>query len=194
MIAIVVTIVLVIVQTRSLKKTGSVAIAGDRAHYAADFAANIAVLVGIVAASWFNLPLADPVMGLAVALWLAWSALSVGRSAFDQLMDRELPDADRDRIRALAQNGAGTEGVSIHRLRTRAAGPIVHIQFHLDVPADISLAEAHHIMVACEERILAEFPGADVLIHPDPHGVAETHGAEFFRNSPARAEPATPAT
>ena len=49
-------------------------------------------------------------------------------------------------------------------------------------------------MVACEERILAEFPGADVLIHPDPHGVAETHGAEFFRNSPARAEPATPAT
>jgi cation diffusion facilitator family transporter len=181
-ISIVLTIMLVIVQTRSLRKTGSVAIAGDRTHYATDFAANVAVLIGVVAASWFNLPLADPVMGLAVAAWLAWSALSVGRSAFDQLMDRELPDADRDRIRALAE----TAGVTIHRLRTRAAGPIIHIQFHLDVPADISLADAHHIMVACEERILTEFPGADVLIHPDPHGVAEKHGAEFFRNSPVR--------
>jgi cation diffusion facilitator family transporter len=180
MISIALTIMLVIVQTRSLRKTGSVAIAGDRTHYATDFAANIAVLIGIAGATWLHLPLADPVMGLAVALWLAWSAVSVGRTAFDQLMDRELPDEDRDRIRALAEAG----GARIHRLRTRAAGPIIHIQFHLDVPADISLAEAHSIMVACEERILAEFPGADVLIHPDPHGVADSHGAAFFRNAP----------
>jgi cation diffusion facilitator family transporter len=187
LVSIALTAVLVIVQTRSLKKTGSVAIAGDRTHYATDFAANIAVLIGVIAASWFNLPLADPVMGLAVALWLAWSAFGVGRTAFDQLMDRELPDADRDRIRVLAETG----GVSIHRLRTRAAGPIIHIQFHLSVPANLSLVEAHTLMVACEERILAEFPGADVLIHPDPQGVAETHGSEFFRNRPTRTEPAT---
>ena len=185
-ISITLTMLLVIVQTRSLRKTGSVAIASDRTHYASDFVANIAVLIGVVAASWFNLPLADPVMGLAVAGWLAWSAISVGRTAFDQLMDRELPDVDRDRIRALAE----TDGVGIHRLRTRAAGPIIHIQFHLDVPADVSLAEAHHIMVACEERILAEFPGADILIHPDPQGVAEKHGAEFFRTPPSRPPPA----
>jgi cation diffusion facilitator family transporter len=180
---------LLVVQTRSLRKSGSVAIAGDRSHYATDFAANAAVLIGVAGASWFHLPWADPVMGLAVAAWLAWSALSVGRLAFDQLMDRELPDADRDRIRALAEAG----GVSIHRLRTRAAGPIIHIQFHLDVPADASLAEAHRIMVACEERILAEFPGADVLIHPDPHGVAESHGAAFFRDAPSRSGTIPPA-
>ena len=182
LVSIVLTLLLVIVQTQSVKKTGSVAIAGDRTHYVSDFAANLAVLVGIVGSSWLNIPLADPVMGLAIAGWLAWSAISVGRSAFDQLMDHELPDEDRNRIRALAE----TDGVSLHRLRTRAAGPIIHIQFHLNVPADISLAEAHHLMVACEERILAEFPGADILIHPDPQGVAETHGADFFRNPPAR--------
>ena len=182
-LSIVLTATLVMIQTRSVKKTGSVAIAGDRSHYAADFGANVAVLLGIAAAAWFGLPLADPVIGLAVAAWLAWSAVSVGRHAFDQLMDRELPDADRERIRTLAQN----DGVSIHRLRTRAAGPIIHIQFHLDMPADLSLAEAHTLMVACEERILAEFPGADILIHPDPHGIAERHGAEFFRGRPTAA-------
>ncbi|MBI1361907.1 MAG: cation diffusion facilitator family transporter [Alphaproteobacteria bacterium] len=183
LLSIALTATLVVIQTRSLKKTGSVAIAGDRSHYAADFGANVAVLLGVAAAAWFGLPLADPVMGLAVALWLAWSAISVGRHAFDQLMDRELPDADRDRIRALAEG----DGVSIHRLRTRAAGPIIHIQFHLDMPADLSLVEAHEKMVACEDRILAEFPGADILIHPDPQGFAEHHGADFFRGRPTAA-------
>lgn len=181
-VSILVTAALVIAQTAAVRKTGSIAVAGDRTHYISDFAANLAVLLGIAAASWFNLPMADPVMGLAVAAWLAWSAIDVGRAAFDQLMDRELPDGDRARIRALA----GCDGGGVHDLRTRAAGPIVHIQFHLDMPADMSLADAHALMVACEKRILAEFPGADILIHPDPHGIAETHGAEFFRGAPVR--------
>jgi ferrous-iron efflux pump FieF len=173
-------------QTRALRKTGSIAVAGDRAHYGADLASNLAVIGGIAAASWFDLPLADPVIGLAVAVWLAWSALGVARGAVDQLMDRELPDAARARIKALAE--AGGDDVRLHRLRTRAAGPIIHIQFHLDVPPHISVAEAHRLMAACEARILAEFPGADVLIHPDPRGEAEPHGAAFFADAAGREE------
>lgn len=186
-VSIIVTLALIYVQTQAVRKTGSVATAGDRAHYAADLAANAAVILGVVASGFMGMPIADPVIGLLIALWLAWGAFGVARDAADQLMDRELDDEARARIIKLAR---GSEpDLDVHQLRTRAAGPIVHIQFHLDLPRDISLVEAHRIMVACEERILDEFPGADILIHPDPMGV-QPHGGEFFREAPGEeAEP-----
>src|SRR5579871_6279496 len=138
--SIILTLALIAIQTRAVRKTASVAVAGDRSHYVADMASNLAVLIGIGAAAGLGWEMADPVMGLVIAAGLVWGAVQIGREAFDQLMDRELPEGDRARIRALAEAG---DDVSIHRLRTRAAGPIIHIQFHLDVPADISLIEAH---------------------------------------------------
>jgi len=93
-------------------------------------------------------------------------------------MDRELPDADRARIRALALEGG--EVLAVHDLRTRAAGPFVHIQFHADLPPDLTLRRAHAIIVAAEARIRAEFQAADIIIHPDPVDSAEPHGHDYF--------------
>lgn len=179
-ISILLTGVLIYFQTRALKQTGSVATAGDRAHYAADMGANVAVIFGVVGASYLKIPLIDPIIGLGVAVWLAFGALDVAKDAFDQLMDKELSDDARERIIELAQ-GAEKKW-KVHDLRTRAAGPIIHIQFHLDLPNIATLAEAHDIMVECEKRILSEFPGADILIHPDPQN-AEPHGAPFFQEN-----------
>ncbi|WP_018995619.1 cation diffusion facilitator family transporter [Hirschia maritima] len=178
LVSILLTLALLYFQTRALNKTGSVATAGDRAHYMADVGANIAVIVGVAGASFLKIPLIDPLVGLGVALWLAFGALDVARDAVDQLMDKELSDEARERIKFLAETG--NYELSVHGLRTRAAGPIIHIQFHLDLPETISLAEAHDIMVDCEKRILSEFPGADILIHPDPKG-SEPHGTDFFK-------------
>lgn len=179
-ISILLTGVLICFQTRALNQTGSVATAGDRAHYAADMGANVAVIFGVVGASYLKIPLIDPIIGLGVAVWLAFGALDVAKDAFDQLMDKELSDDARERIIELAQ-GAEKKW-KVHDLRTRAAGPIIHIQFHLDLPNITTLAEAHDIMVECEKRILSEFPGADILIHPDPQN-AEPHGAPFFQEN-----------
>lgn len=159
-------------QTRAVERTGSVAVAGDRAHYIADLAANLAVIAG-VGLSLAGLGWADPLVGLGVAVWLLWGAWQVGQGALDQMMDRELDDDARERIRALA--AADPRVISIHNMRTRAAGPIIHVQFHAELADDLSLRDAHDIMVAIERRILVEFPGADVLIHPDPVG-ALPHG------------------
>lgn len=172
------TIALIWAQTRAIRQTGSVATTGDRAHYAADLAANAAVIGGIAAASFLGLAWADPLVGLAVALWLAWSALDVARGGIDQLLDRELSDEARDRICELALAPGGLLGV--HQLRTRASGPYVHIQFHADMPPHLSLIEAHDMMIAAEKAILAEFPAADITIHPDPRGRAEPHGSPVF--------------
>ena len=176
-VSIVLTLGLIIAQSRVLKSTGSIAVSGDRAHYAADLASNGVALVGIGAAAALGLPWIDAAAGLIVALWLIWGAIGVFREASHQLMDRELPDEDRKRIVALASEDPRLLGV--HQLRTRASGPYVHMQMHADLEAGISLAEAHAIMVAAENRLLAAFPAADIIIHPDPRGEAESHGGLF---------------
>lgn len=185
-VSVVLTIALIWAQTRAIRRTGSLATQGDRAHYAADLAANGAVIVGIGAASLLGLRWADPLVGLGVAAWLAWNAVEVARSGIDQLLDRELSDEARARIRALALSQGGI--LEIHALRTRASGARVHIQFHADLPPHLSLIEAHQAMVAAEKAILSEFPAADVLIHPDPRGRAEPHGSDGFEPDEAVAE------
>ncbi|MEM9739038.1 MAG: cation diffusion facilitator family transporter [Pseudomonadota bacterium] len=172
------TLALIWAQSRAIAQTGSVATKGDRAHYAADLAANAAVIGGITLATFTGLGWADPSVGFLVALWLAWSALDVARSGWDQLLDREVSDAARERIRALALSSGVL--LDIHALRTRTSGPYIHVQFHAEMPPHLSLIEAHEAMVEAERAILAEFPAADVLIHPDPRGRAEAHGTDVF--------------
>ncbi|MCI4645568.1 MAG: cation diffusion facilitator family transporter [Hyphomonadaceae bacterium] len=177
-VSIALTIGLLWAQSRAIAKTGSVATKGDRAHYAADLGANLAVIVGIGAAAFLDWRWADPLVGLGVALWLAWSAVEVARGGWDQLLDRELSEEARQRICHLALS----QGVllDVHQLRTRASGPYVHIQFHAEMPPHLSLIEAHEAMVAAERAILEAFPAADVIIHPDPRGYAEPHGSDVF--------------
>jgi cation diffusion facilitator family transporter len=178
-LSILVTMALLWAQSRAVRATGSVAVSGDRLHYASDLAANLAVILGVALtlAGW---TWADPLAAGAIALWLLWGAWQVAGGAVNQMMDRELPDAERERIAALAREDPRV--LAVHQLRTRAAGPLVHIQFHADLDPATSLEAAHAVMVAAEERILAVYPGADVLIHPDPQGRAKPHGAPHFRS------------
>jgi ferrous-iron efflux pump FieF len=168
---------LVAAQTRVLRKARSVAVAGDRAHYLADLASNLTALAAIAAAALLGLLWFDAVGGLAVAAVLLWGAISVFRQASGELMDRELPDDARARIVALMT--ADPRLTDVHQLRTRAAGPIVHIQMHADLDPELSLETAHEVVVEAERRVLEAFPSADIIIHPDPRGRAEPHGGAF---------------
>jgi cation diffusion facilitator family transporter len=174
---------LVAAQTQALKRTGSVATRGDRLHYAGDLGANVVVIIGIAVGAYFALPWADAVAALLIAAWLAWGAFKISRESADHLLDRELPDAEREKIRALAEADARIHAV--HELRTRASGPYMHIQFHAELEPTLSLEEAHRIVVAAEDRIRAAYPTADIIIHPDPRGKAEPHGHEDFERRAA---------
>jgi cation diffusion facilitator family transporter len=176
-LSVVLTLGLITAQAWVLKRTRSVAVAGDRAHYAADLASNIAAMAGIAGAALLGLVWLDAAAGLLVAAWLLWGAIGVFREAGNQLMDHELPEADRARIIALMKQDPRIQDV--HQLRTRASGPYVHIQMHADLDPDSTLAAAHDALVAAENRVLAAFPAADIIIHPDPHGRAEPHGGAF---------------
>ena len=167
------TVALVWAQTRALRHVASVAVKGDRAHYFSDLGGNGLVIVGVLGAWWLGWTALDAIAGLLVAAWLVYGAFDVFRASANQLLDHELTAAERAELIALATSDPRVRGV--HEVRTRASGPTVHIQMHMDLDPELSLRAAHEIVDAAETRIQNAWPHADVLIHPDPDGLAETH-------------------
>jgi len=173
-ISIFITILLVMYQRRVVARTGSVAVEADTTHYASDLVTNLGVIVALVLVTWLGWTLADPLIALAVACVMLFTAFGVGRQSFDQLMDRELPDEERARILRIAQSHAAVKNV--HDLKTRMAGLSTFIQLHLALDPKMSLAEAHTISDAVEQALLAAYPGAEVIIHQDPAGLEPLPG------------------
>ena len=177
-VSILLTGLLIVAQGRVLRSTNSVAVSGDRAHYASDLASNALALVGIGLAAWFGLGWIDALAGLGIAILLVGGAVGVFREASGQLLDRELPREARARIIGLlTEDGRLTD---VHQLRTRAAGPYLHIQMHVDLDPDLTLEVAHEVIVAAERRVLSAFPAADIIIPADPRGRGEPHGIGTF--------------
>jgi ferrous-iron efflux pump FieF len=167
-ISIVITIALVVAQKIVVRRTGSIAISADRMHYVSDILVNIGVVVGIVLATSFGWLAADPIMGMLIAGVIAWTAWTVFRQSYDQLMDRELPDTDRDRIKAIVMRHEGV--FDMHDLRTRTAGTRSFIQVHIELDPALSLYRAHSISDEVEADIRTAFPHAEIIIHQDPEG------------------------
>lgn len=167
-ISIAVTFGLVMYQRRVVSQTGSLAVAADRLHYAGDLLSNLGVVVALLLAGFLGWLWADPVSAIGVALILLHAAWGVARQSMDQLMDRELPDADRARIRGIAESFPAVKGV--HNLKTRQAGISTFIQFDIVLDAAMTLAQAHAVSDAVSAAIAAAWPGAQIVIHQDPEG------------------------
>jgi ferrous-iron efflux pump FieF len=166
-----VTLGLVLFQRRVIRHTGSTAIRADSLHYTGDLLVNGGVIATLVAARWLDLPVLDPLFGGAVAFYIVWSAWNIARLSLDMLMDRELPEEMRRRIRDICL--AHPEVRRVHDLRTRVAGRDIFIQAHVEMDGAMTLLAAHAVTDALEAKLKAAFPGAEVLIHQDPAGIAE---------------------
>lgn len=160
------TAVLVTYQTYVARKTGSLVIAADRLHYVGDIAFNLGVILALYASIAFGWGWADPLAALIIALAILWSSRSIGVRAFHNLMDREMPEAEKQRIHATLKDFPGLRG--IHQLKTRYSGIKPFIQLHAEIDAHLAFREAHAIIDAMEQALGAAFPGADIIIHPDP--------------------------
>jgi ferrous-iron efflux pump FieF len=168
-VAIFCAIALILYERSVVAKTGSLAVEADQTHYIGDLATNVGVVLALVLTGYLGWTLADPLIAMAVAGLMAFTAFGVARRAFDQLMDRELPDEDRARIVRIAQAHDAVKNV--HDLKTRQAGLSTFIQLHLALDPAMSLADAHAISDGVEQALLKAYPGADVIIHQDPFGL-----------------------
>jgi ferrous-iron efflux pump FieF len=104
-------------------------------------------------------------------VWIIYNAVKIARLSLTQLMDRELPDEERARVRAIAESHP--EVAAVHDIRTRIAGPTAFIQLHIEMDGEMNLLRAHEVSDAVEAELNRAFPHAEIIIHEDPAGIEE---------------------
>lgn len=168
LLSVLVTAALVLYQRHVVRRTGSLVIHADSLHYLSDLGSNLAVLLAIVLAGMFGWMRVDAVVALLIAAALAWGTLDIIREAVDQLMDRELPEAERERVR---QAAAAVPGVRrVRAMRTRTAGRDRFVELAIELDGEMPLYRAHAIAHAVERAVREALPGADVTVHEEPVG------------------------
>lgn len=169
-ISVVLTVGLAAFQTFAIRKSKSLIIEGDRAHYLGDTIAGLGLMFAIIIGSAFAIPQADAFAGLGASLFLAYAAWSVIREVIPQLMDEEIPVQERECVERLLDEDPDILGY--HALRTRRAGGQRFIQLDIQIDPNLSFREAHDISDRIELQIEALFDAADVIVHADPAGEA----------------------
>ena len=173
-IAMAATLALLVWQRHVIRRTGSLAITTDHVHYQSDLLLNLAVIAALALDQYAGLTGADPLFGLAIAAWLGWGAWSASHAAVDQLMDKEWPDEKRDRFLGVVALHPELKG--LHDLRTRTSGNRDFVQFHVAVDPAMTMQQVHDVMDDIEAKLMAECPGIEILIHPDPEGHVDASG------------------
>lgn len=171
-LAIVMTLVLLVIQRYVIRKTDSTAIRADSLHYVTDLLTNASILLALFL-STLGWTWADPVFAIAVAIYIFYSAFHIGHDAFQQLMDRELPDEVLEHIQSIAMSHPEVTGT--HHTRTRQSGQTRFVQMHLELNENMSLKRAHEIADSIEQEIMDFLPGSEVIIHQDPIDDSDRH-------------------
>jgi len=164
------TLVLLAIQHHVIERTQSVAIRADSLHYKTDLFTNAAIILALLLTQWGWSGM-DPIFALGVAVYIIYSAWHIGYEAFNDLLDKELPDESRQKILDLINEHPEVEGA--HDLRTRLSGRTVYIQVHIELEDHMPLIQSHRISDEVEEALLKQFPTADIVIHQDPVGIVE---------------------
>lgn len=163
---------ILIVQGRRHK---SPALVADGHHLLSDVVSSGGVVLGVLLAvitSWYVL---DPILAGLVALNILWSGWKVVRSSLSGLLDEAVPDDRLASMRAIISSAA-SGAIEVHDLKTRHAGKMTFVDFHLVVPGAISVSEAHDICDKIEQAIKEEFGDITVTIHIEPDNQALQRG------------------
>lgn len=167
-VAILLSFALVAYQKHVIARTGSLAISSDSLHYKSDLFLNLSVIAALVLDHYMGIGGADQAFGLGIALWLGRAAWKSATDAVDHLMDKEWPVEERRHFLEVALRHPELRG--IHDMRTRTSGAARFVQFHVSVDPDMTVRHAHKVMDQLEEALRRDFPGVEILIHPDPDG------------------------
>ncbi|QQZ41415.1 cation diffusion facilitator family transporter [Pseudomonas sp. SK3(2021)] len=165
LLSLALTMALLMVQHRVIRETGSTAVRADSLHYRSDLLLNGSILLALVLAS-FGWQQLDAWFGLAIAVYILWSAIHIARESVAVLMDEELPLEVSQHMLELVCAVPGVLGA--HDLRTRISGNHWFVQLHLELPGELTLSVAHGISDQAAEAIHAAYPRAEVLVHADP--------------------------
>jgi cation diffusion facilitator family transporter len=159
--------VIAVVLLRAGRRHGSIVLEADGRHLLTDVWTSAAVLLGLSLVWLTNVQLLDPVIALAVAANILWTGFGLIRRSFDGLMDRALPPQEQAVVRSAIERHLGPN-MDYHALRTRRAGRRRFVDFHLLVPGQLTVQEAHTLTGRIEESVRGALPDLEVTVHIEP--------------------------
>ncbi|MBW7570849.1 MAG: cation diffusion facilitator family transporter [Succinivibrio sp.] len=184
-ISIVITVLLVLLQTYVYRLTRSEAISADRLHYLSDVTLNIGVLLAL-ALSYYGYLWADGLFASLIGLFIMKGAYVIGFRAVQTLLDKSLGrDSIKKIINAIHSIG---DVKSVHDLKTHRAGPMVYIQGHLVLDGNMDLFKAHDIVDEIEKKIRIDFPDAEIILHMEPDTQSTYEDVVFFDSAEDKTE------
>jgi cation diffusion facilitator family transporter len=153
------------------RKTDSVALEADAQHLSVDVYTSAGVMIGLLLIQLTGLNVLDPIIGLVVAVVISKVAYDLVRKAAAPLIDVGLPENELDTLSHILCSDSRV--IAYHKLRTRKAGGERHVDVHLLVQSEMSVAEGHKVAEEIEDKIRAEFDRAHVITHVEPIGEEE---------------------
>ena len=160
---------------RAGRRARSPALIADGRHLFTDVVTSLGVLLGVALVALTGWEVLDPLLAALVALNILWSGWGLVRDSVSGLMDEAAPPETVARIRGVVSRHA-LGALEAHDLRTRHAGHTTFVEFHLVVPGDMRVSEAHDICDRIEDAIQTEVEGTVVTIHLEPEGKAKHSG------------------
>ena len=145
----------------------SIILEADGKHLMSDVFSSAAVLVAMGIVRLTGWDVLDPLIALLMSAYIIWTAGELVWRSFNGLMDHALSEAEQEKMRAIIE--ANLElGMDYHALRTRQAGSRRFADFHLLVPGEQSVQQAHAVGNRIEDGIRAALPGIEVQVHIEP--------------------------
>ncbi|SNT68916.1 cation diffusion facilitator family transporter [Paracoccus seriniphilus] len=157
------------------RQLASPALVADGKHLLTDVFSSLGVLAGVCLAIVTGWAVLDPLLAAIVGLHILWSGWKVTAASLSSLMDEAVPEAELAQIRAIITDQA-FGAIEVHDLRTRHAGKVSFIEFHLVVDGETTVNAAHAICDRIEHSILAILPDAEITIHVEPDHMTEHSG------------------
>ena len=164
--AIFITLVLVSFQNYVIRKTNSLSLRADRAHYAGDVMMNVGVIISMLFAYFLHWDWVDALFGVGVGFYLLSQVWLLSRESFSMLMDTEIPQPLKHQIKEITMSFPSV--LEMTQLKTRYSGNRIFIQFALYMDDDLSLKQAHDLIDKIEKALQKKIPEAEIIIHPEP--------------------------
>ena len=156
---------------RTARATGSIALEADALHLRMDVYTSAGVAVGLALITVTGYTILDPIIAVAVALFIVREGYVLLVSAFHPLVDAGFSADELGEVEAIIR----AHGVDYHNLRTRRAGNARYVDVHVEIDGDMKLVDAHAICDRIEHALEERFEGIDTTIHADPRGLVEKH-------------------
>ncbi len=149
------------------RETDSSALEADSLHFRMDIFSNLGLMAGLLMIRWFDIHWLDSALSILVASYILHEALQLIKRSLTDMLDHQLPDEIQQKVHDLINTHEGPLA-GYHGLRTRRAGSLKIMDFHLEVCKEMTVEEAHNLADNLEKKIEKNIPGADVTIHIEP--------------------------